>query len=131
MFKTLFASLFIISASAGASAPSDWEPVTEDTDGWVWSLNVSNVRRSGDTVRYWSQIDASADRKVKWRSSKRLVRVHCGNWTQRLLFSAKYGPNSELVDQDSVTDYVSETGMEPIVPDTTGEKLAQVVCGRD
>jgi hypothetical protein len=117
---------FVVSLSIPASA-SNWAKVSSNKTGAIF-LDAESVERAGNTVKVWLKLtvdkigkDGVAYEKVRWS-------FDCENRTIAVLADIVYSAQGEVVQSRNVPDFLARS--EAIVPDSTGDSIAPVVCPR-
>jgi hypothetical protein len=115
---------FVVSLSIPASA-SNWAKVSSNKTGAIF-LDAESVERGGNTVKVWLKLtvdkigkDGVAYEKVRWS-------FDCENRTIAVLADIVYHADGSVVRSSTVPDFLARS--EAIVPDSTGDDIAPVVC---
>ena len=98
---------------------------TDESTGAVWYYDAETIRRnSHNRVEFWTEMDASKDKTVSFRTLKLKMRIDCSDETFGILAAYKYRADGTVIDSESRLT----TDMAPIVPGTFGQKLFTIMC---
>ena len=98
---------------------------TDESTGAVWYYDAETIRRnSQNRVEFWTEMDASKDKTVSFRTFKTKMRIDCSAETYGVLAAYKYRADGTVIDSESRLT----TDMAPIVPGTFGQKLFTIMC---
>lgn len=115
--------------AAPSVASAEWISIGTDTDGSVWMMDPTTVSDSGGRVHVWVKIDASNNRRVKYRESKNLYSSICSSKKIKLLSFAEYDSYGRLINSQSYSDSTySDYGYSYVIPESTGATVLEISC---
>jgi hypothetical protein len=109
-------------------ASAEWMDIGTSINESVWSIDPARVKVVGGKVHAWVKVDASKDRTVTWRESKRLFSLDCSEDKFRMLSYVNYDSYGKIVSSNSYSDYGYGVGYDPIIPDSMVESVAKLAC---
>ena len=125
--------IWIVSAAALVMATpavaQNWVEYGLNSTGTVVSYDPESVRRSGNIVRVWERRDHSRDRTRRERETKTLFRYDCAKETNAPLSEIVYDGRGGVIRSVTLRDY--EVREEPIVPESLGQALFDILCAQN
>lgn len=107
-----------------AELPSRWVKVHQYPGGGVDYVDTETIVKTGDKISYWTLMDYSKDRSVRYRFKKYRQEVDCKILTFKWIFGFIEMPNGQRTLQT-----LPDTTF-PIVPGDDSESELRFVCGR-
>jgi len=119
---------FVAAAALSFSAPaiaSDWWIVLQrDSAGNVHFAETSQLRRTGDTVLYWTHI-FYREAIGAMKSARIQFEVNCATFSQRERRYLDYDANRNVIESGDNTD---PEGWREMAPDTSGALYIRFAC---
>ena len=127
--KMLLTMMGIMSASVSISVLAEWTAVEKDNVKVVY-IDVTSIRRVGNTVKMWSLSDFKVEQEVageRFLSEKMQHAADCKEEQMTplamVVFRGNMG-NGTVVFSDNVPPR-----WKPVSPESFGEKLLKIACG--
>ncbi len=127
MKKLLLILMLIVSTSAMA----EWVAIAT-ADGIISYANPATIRKSGNKVKMWSLIDFNSvqeDAGDKFLSSKSQNEYDCKEERIRTLYFSWHSENMGGGDVVYI-DRKPDKNWDPVMPESTGENLWKIACGK-
>ncbi|WP_425230969.1 surface-adhesin E family protein [Sphingomonas sp.] len=124
-----FIGVALVVSGLSQAAAAEWVRIATSDDGRTYSVDATRAPRIvGNRMQTWVQIDFSRDRTVSFRRAMQLWSFDCRAQTEKVISSSTYDSYGRNVDSYSEPAYAADTGYEPVVPETIGDKVFSLVC---
>ena len=117
----------IILTVTSTSTLAEWTLVdsNESFDSYV---NFATIRRDGEKAKMWTMADYKARNGKPYLSDNTLVAFGCKDETLRVLSLTRFKKNMGLGEVTSIDNAPGEVAY--VLPDSLGEKLLKIACGK-
>ena len=113
-----------------STAFAEWTAISDSSDLTVYA-NYSSIRTTGVNKKMWDLKDFKTVQStdgVMYHSSKTLIEYDCEREQQRLLFFSWF--SGEMGKGSVVFEHLETSSWQPNQPDSIGEGLWKVACGK-
>jgi hypothetical protein len=128
--RTAFIALALFSAQASA----EWQFIVKDSSGTDYFIDLSTKRQQGQYTLVWEMVDYSKAQQwngKSFNSVKQLSVYQCSELRlggkSSVLYSGKLGMGNTVHNQ---SQEMRDVKFDDLVPDTVGETLFNIVCGK-
>jgi hypothetical protein len=118
--------LFGLTALSSSAMAADWQYVDKGSDGSVLYVDNASIVRSRNRGQAWVEFDYSKVKSVRHRSSKELWKFNCVARTSFTASWVDYAVNGSVIRSRSPIE--TEYDYKPVVPDSLGETVMELVC---
>ena len=118
--------------SSEGDGRSEWIDVHHSNDGSVVTfINPPSIRRTGNIVKMWTMLNfttVQTDGKDTFLSQKDQTEFDCKEERLRRLFSTQMSEN--MGRGSEVYTNFDPDKWEPVVPNSLGDKVLKIACGK-
>lgn len=126
--------IFVLLLMTCSVSWAEWERLGE-TANYVHFANKKTIRKKGNFVEMWDMknyFETKVSDGKNYKSIKVLNRYDCKDATRGIVSYYYYAKeNGEGGTVDYTVKKMNEINDEPIVPDSAGEVLWKIACGRE
>ena len=119
------ASICLCSTAALAAS---WVNLGRDAAGTIWYVDRDTVTRTDGFALVWVREDGRHNRQVRWSELKSRKKIDCARGKIMDLGTIMYDAKGRILKRVPGPDKPGDAAMDPIVPGSMGEAMAQAVC---